>query len=41
LKKILLPWVKEAKATLKKDLVVQEDGAPAHASKYQQEVFDI
>jgi hypothetical protein len=40
LKKILLPWVKKIKKTMGLDLMVQEDGAPAHASEYQQQVFD-
>jgi hypothetical protein len=40
LKPLLLPF---AKKCLKKRLrtLVQEDKAPAHASHYQQEVFDI
>jgi hypothetical protein len=40
LKGKLLPWVKKMKRKLKQDLIVQEDGAPAHASQYQQRVFD-
>jgi hypothetical protein len=40
LREKLLPWVKKTKAKLKKDLVVQENGALSHASQYQQCVFD-
>jgi hypothetical protein len=39
LKGKLFPWVNELK-TKGLDPIVQEDGAPAHSSKYQQEVFD-
>jgi transposase len=40
LKPLLLPFAKEC---LKKrpGTLVQEDGAPSHSSRYQQEVFDI
>ena len=40
LKPLLLPFAKEC---LKKrpSTLVQEDGAPSHSSRYQQEVFDI
>jgi hypothetical protein len=36
----LLPWVKKIKLKLKRELVVQEDGAPSHSHQYQQCVFD-
>jgi hypothetical protein len=40
LKKILLLWVKKIKKTMGLDLMVQEDGAPAYTSEYQQQVFN-
>jgi len=36
----LLLWVKKMKLKLKRELVMQEDGAPSHSHQYQQRVFD-
>jgi hypothetical protein len=37
---LLLPFAKECLKE-RPDTIVQEDGAPSHSSRYQQEVFDI
>ena len=40
LKPLLLPFAKEC-LHKRPETVVQEDNAPAHSSRYQQEVFDL
>jgi len=40
LKPLLLPFAKECSKE-RLSTLVQEDGAPSHSSRYQQEVFDL